>query len=578
MAEVTNILLTEKLGYDTMLVTGLVNNTVQGMNYVAGCQDPNSLTNCTSINTDDPRIHFTVETRLSGISRASTLTEDMRPPLLNVLDYKTTDTLFLWQDLVDEAFHSHIALDYYKFYNASEFKPHLYFDPWQRMLELLPSNVIGRCSELGPGTPEDRQTANYIELTHDTGIGCLNDTIWFSPACRANNSECIPLLLQHSYASVMQLAFWLNMPVAIVQVLDGQPDFDAAYYAAVQRGRFLFEWSPPDDSLADAQGRLPVLLTLPPANELEQMQSIFRTGSLSVPARNYGWRRLADVGALVQSLVSMVHVPALRLPLPVAFLPPFLFSRLTRFCPAPRRTGQVDFYDADIDALMLDSRRRKAAGQDPRGIPRAVACAWLRSNEARWRSWLPVSCPSGSYADESMLHCLPCPQDSFCPGGYYSPSACPVGSFCPTAASAPVQCPEGQQASAQGCGACGQGYVQFGGGCARVASAVLVVVLPAALALAAAAACYLRGRIREEEALWQIREDEISFPDPPHVLGYGSQARRRHRGARFVRPRPRGARRRAGTLACAPRATPFVATRGLCDTHFDLCFPNQQIH
>ena len=68
----------------------------------------------------------------------------------------------------------------------------------------------------------------------------------------------------------MQLAFFLDLPLAILLVTHTPNDDYVEFYAAARAGRFLFHMWMPDDSLVDGAGRLPVAMQLPPANALEQ--------------------------------------------------------------------------------------------------------------------------------------------------------------------------------------------------------------------------------------------------------------------------------------------------------------------
>ena len=319
---------------------------------------------------------------------------------------------------------------------------------------------------MGPGSYNDRHTAAYTAYTNDTGVECSNDDmVWFSPACRANTTLCVPLLLQYNYQVTMQLAFWLRMPVAIVKVQDGSQAFDDAYYRAVRSGSFIFDWFNPDDSLMDPQGRAPVLITMPPANLFEQSQLLYRTGYPLMNPRNFFWNRLPAVDPFVTYLAS-----------------------------------NVNFYDHDVAAMMLRSRHLKDAGADPAAVPWAVACEWLTANRERWLPWIPADCSPAHYVDTALSSCLPCPAGAYCPGGYSPPAPCPAGSFCPADASAPVPCPDGRStagagASAEGdCAACPDG-VLFGRRCVPGRVALPAIVLPAAALLALAAVCWRRLRV-----------------------------------------------------------------------------------
>ena len=80
----------------------------------------------------------------------------------------------------------------------------------------------------------------------------MNDTVWFSPACIANTSLRVPLMIQYSMQFAMQLAFFLEMPLAVVMVRQGSDGDYADYFRAIRSGRFLFGYYSPNDVLVDA--------------------------------------------------------------------------------------------------------------------------------------------------------------------------------------------------------------------------------------------------------------------------------------------------------------------------------------
>ena len=151
-----------------------------------------------------------------------------------------------------------------------------------------------------PGSPNERLTDHYIAVTGDAGVGCFNDQVWFSPSCRGNTTRCVPLMIQYFFERAMQLATFLDLPLAVVMVGPGSGSYDE-YYRAARAGRFLFgHWSP-DDLLVDPRGRQPVLLGLPRADPAEQARGIFRTGAASQQLRSYVWRELQGVDPQVSA-------------------------------------------------------------------------------------------------------------------------------------------------------------------------------------------------------------------------------------------------------------------------------------
>jgi hypothetical protein len=219
---------------------------------VAGC--PENSCSCTVA--ENPRVHFTLMTGMAGVGIVACLPENLQP-VLSLMGYQGDDTYYLWQDVVDAGLNSppRLSADFYRSYNARFFKPRALFDSWQRLLEVLPSSVIVRCADMSNGSAaielHARDTTHYTLVTGDAGVACHhNDSVWFSPACRANTSECVPLMLRHNFEAAMQLAFFLHLPFAVVLVAAGPSANDpyAEYYAAAAAGRFLFHMWVPDDS------------------------------------------------------------------------------------------------------------------------------------------------------------------------------------------------------------------------------------------------------------------------------------------------------------------------------------------
>ena len=412
---VVYILLTEVMGYATKLMN--VNTVLddQPVNYVAGCYSSSDKL-CQQRNSSNPQLHFTIESWMLGIRRASNLPSDVQPILLSVMDFSVDDSYFIWQSVYDDGFNSSSPqlLDDYRFYNSIKFKPHRYFHPWTRILERFPSEVLVRCSEMSPDGLNVRNTTHYTLITGDTDTSCRNDTVWFSPACRDDVSECVPLVVQYNVDNAMQLAWWYHLPLAIAVISPGPSGNYSEYYSAVRASRLLFHWTPVE-YLRDDQGRTPVLLQLPRTNMLEQLAGIYRTGIEDIKPRNYGWPGLAAADRLVA----------------------FFASRLT-------------FFDQDMRAMMATSGTLRAAGHNDLEAGWAAACAWVRGNEGRWSAWIPADCPAGLFLDESLTACLPCPAGSACAGRLAAPGLCPADSYCPAGAKAPVQCPRGRRTAGSG--------------------------------------------------------------------------------------------------------------------------------
>ena len=294
----------------------------------------------------------------------------IRPPILSVYNYLTAEGIYLWNEVLEADPNTQSPLNQYSSYNADFYKPYRFFDTLAKLLQLFPKEQVVRCSDM-PGTVYDRSVADYVRATNNNQTDCsLDDSVWFSPACRRNTSQCVPLITQYDMNHVIQLAFFFNWPIAAVQARYGTADDDAAYFGAIRGGRFLFGWFQPDDSLVDSAGNQPTIISLPPTNALEQSQNVFRTAIASVQPRNYVWQDLESVDRRVHYMLA-----------------------------------NVNFYQQDMDALMEASAALRAADVDNLTASRRLACGWVRDHAALWRDWLPASCPPGSSTSSSLNDC-----------------------------------------------------------------------------------------------------------------------------------------------------------------------------
>ena len=237
--EVAYILLSEVMQYETLLVDTNTTDDKRIVNFVSGCFDPDD-SNCAQKELQNPAVHFTIESWKDGTLRAALLPGDVRPILINVQSFTLRDQYFLWQSVVDDGLNSSydISLDFYRSYDASTHSPHIFFDSWERMFELLPAQVIVRCSDMDAQGSLYRDTQTYIRVTNDSNVSCSHDDrVWFSPACRAHPVRCVPLMVQYSIDVAMQLAYFHNMPLAIILVNSGDGGEYTEYYRAIYSGR-----------------------------------------------------------------------------------------------------------------------------------------------------------------------------------------------------------------------------------------------------------------------------------------------------------------------------------------------------
>jgi hypothetical protein len=214
-SEVAAILLTEVMNYAAVLVDTNSYYSKDFINYAAGCISPSDVS-CSQRDVSHPKVHFVLETWPSGIARAKSLPESVRPILTGVMHYHLNEGFFLWPRTIQRAIEStdHLWLDYYRFYDARYYKPHKFFDPLERMLEVVPLNYRVRCTDI---VRNDLQESIYFEVSNDTMSCAYNDTVWITPACRANVSECVPFLAQYNFDFYIQVAHAFHI-FALLQI------------------------------------------------------------------------------------------------------------------------------------------------------------------------------------------------------------------------------------------------------------------------------------------------------------------------------------------------------------------------
>jgi hypothetical protein len=181
-AEIMNILFREIMQYETEVVVLKTNDAGVVASAVAGCPE----NSCQCNKAENPRAHFSLMSGTAAIGIVDCLPSEVQP-IISLVGYQGDDTYYTWQDIVDLAFESpaHSSLDFYRSYNARVFAPHTFFDPWQRLFDLLPDRVIIRCSAMNSSSQSltARDTAHYTLVTGDADVSCHHDdSIWLATA------------------------------------------------------------------------------------------------------------------------------------------------------------------------------------------------------------------------------------------------------------------------------------------------------------------------------------------------------------------------------------------------------------
>ena len=107
-------------------------------------------------------------------------------------------------------------------------------------------------------------------------------------------SECVLTRIQYNVENIMQLAYFLRLPLAVILVQRGENNY-REYYSAVLKGRFLFSHWSPSDMLIDEGGHFPVQLDLPRTNLQQHIAGVFKSGIANIKPRNYCWPDLPKI-------------------------------------------------------------------------------------------------------------------------------------------------------------------------------------------------------------------------------------------------------------------------------------------
>ncbi len=265
--EISYIFLSEVLGYKAYLFETDTIYDEHPINYAAGCRDGDD-TSGRNCNIDDPLVHITVETWMSGFRRVNLLPERLRPVLLSTLDYTLLDQYFIWHDVFDSyKTNCRRLLDDYRTYSfpddTTSACPHVssVFTPWKSVYDTFKNmsyqnaqgkdqKLIVSCSEMTEADGRDAATLEtYTRLTGDAEVSCMSESIsgyedgvWFSKSCRENKERCIPLVIQYTMDFAMQISYFLDMPLAVMMIASGKDNNYAEYYSVIQKTDCMFGW------------------------------------------------------------------------------------------------------------------------------------------------------------------------------------------------------------------------------------------------------------------------------------------------------------------------------------------------
>jgi hypothetical protein len=182
----------------------------------------------------------------------------------------------------------------------------------------------------------------YVAMAkvRNPAIGSCEDGWWYSPACSADKTKCIPVILAEFHWNMVdfcQMAKLQNLPFAITW-LGWYGEAEAVLKLSASH-KFLYYWWQPDDTFLRLTGT-------------EQPQQIVFDDK--------------ELKSSQYQSTAKVMWPGLR----------------KTHNAAHHLIQAASFAYSDLMAMMVES----AAGAEDK----TSACDWLKANEAVWKPWLPA--------------------------------------------------------------------------------------------------------------------------------------------------------------------------------------------
>ncbi|CAK9089936.1 Uncharacterized protein SCF082_LOCUS42432, partial [Durusdinium trenchii] len=349
------VLIEEVFGFNT--TSGLGPGTVSGFYGVGGCLNPND-NNDPQCGTEVPtKYHLNMEAWVNGyplvwknlqLEHPKTAPDD-----LGSMGYAGYAGSFLTEEVITTAHKTEgIALQYYKFWNASWYEPSKYTNT---ITDFNLSRWLKPCMNSDSVFMDDTTMRRHIQFTGDLDglvlntsnsryyAKCQDGYFWRAPSCRGNASQCVPFVTGGSGWSIeemMQKSVVLYMPLGLA-VAAGWTEYTQIpfHYPKMQ----VYWWVPD-----------PSFLELAP----QMMQW--------APLDKRGWAngyQVSQLGSIpIKKLVSrdlMVLAPNVR-----SFVSNIMISL------------------KQMDEILLDQKNTSATWED-------ATCKWLLANEPVWRSWIP---------------------------------------------------------------------------------------------------------------------------------------------------------------------------------------------
>lgn len=372
-------------------------------------------------------------------AKMDTLDESVRPYALGSPGFSGYDGLLLPKSVVNNATPAGVILEFHRTYDAtSKNVAARYFSSYDDVLK----NIAGREDEVLLACSKDEalisssfgKAKNYKRHMADPGGTFLVDgveqfkcsgpgaAVWYSPACRSNISNCIPVVSHRGYgltgSGLAQKYVSSNMPVAVI-------NFQGSYANSVVKASdvLFYSWMP-DAGYSSVD---PVKVVFPSHRPLE-------------------WANGLTTSDQIQDVILKMARKSFEADVPADIV--YLSSRFMMSMEQVMESLKAWPKESNI---MLESQ---------------VACSWARANNATWTQWKLHVCPEASYAPANGNNeCLPCLASYYCPSMTEESNMmqffqCLPGYSCPQGSAAPQKCRKGSYSNESGavnCTQCPQG-------------------------------------------------------------------------------------------------------------------------
>ncbi|CAK8999224.1 unnamed protein product [Durusdinium trenchii] len=305
----------EIFGYNVSLVKGT--GTVSGFYAVSGCVDPTAVGDpgCGSGNVT--KHHIVMEAWTAGYPLVwETLQNEyagVAAKNLGNMGYEGLTSTFIPKPVQQEAYRTQgMALQYFKYWNASWYQPSKYFES----ISVIPSGLTKLCSDSTSVMTDDATMRRHIVFTGDVdglvydstsdsySARCDDGHWWLSPSCRSNSTLCVPFItggVGWGIEELMQKSTKWNMPMALGV---------AASWSAYTEFPFLhpkshFYWWIPDPTFLELE---PLQVIYPPTDRRAYSSGDMSTAASGISVDKHVSRDLSVLAPNVENFVSNILV------------------------------------------------------------------------------------------------------------------------------------------------------------------------------------------------------------------------------------------------------------------------------